>query len=271
MQVLKDEGLIHGFKASLSIGYLHAVRVLFEGISQGESHKVTKGLREHESVQSVFIGEGSPQYFLECILRDIKELDSFVGYLRKTAQIPNPRILIDSQVRFGKQFLENIYSGPEKLSRLDYQIIDVLHMDARMSVGDIAVECHKSARTVRNHLNRLIEDGAIDFTIDWRPGNASGLTAMLAIILQEDADQRQIRDELNRRFGGSLFLIATMSNVPGLISSNAWSPSMKKHNELIDGINKCEGVKQVLSTILKDGWVQDTWRDKLLKDKVKKT
>ena len=65
IQILKDEGLIHRFKASLSIGYLHAIRVLVEGISQGNPDNVLKTLRKNDHVHSVFIGEGQPHFFLE--------------------------------------------------------------------------------------------------------------------------------------------------------------------------------------------------------------
>ena len=96
---------------------------------------------------------------------------------------------------------------------------------------------------------------------------ASGLTAQMAIILRKDADLKRTRDEIDRRFGGSLFLTASLSNVVGMVISNAWAPSMKKYNELIDSIRNCPGVDNVFSTVIKDGWVQDTWRDKVLKEK----
>jgi len=268
IQILKDEGLIHRFKASLSIGYLRAVRVLMEGISQGDPDDVMKALRKNEMVHSVFIGEGQPHLFLECIIRDIKDMDSLVEYLRKKVDIPNPNVLLDSQVKFGEKVLDTRYKGPSELTMLDYKIIHALYEDARLPIGDIAEKCDASARTVKRRLDRLMEDGAIDFSIDWRPGNASGLTAMLAVILEEGADQKKVRNELYNRFSGSLFVITTLSNVPGLISSYAWSPSIKRYNELMDDIKGCNGVAGVQSSVLKDGWVQDTWRDKMLIEKV---
>ena len=91
---------------------------------------------------------------------------------------------------------------------------------------------------------------------------------MLAVILKEGVDQKGVRDELYEKFSGSLFVITTLSNVPGLISSYAWSSSIKKYNELLEAIKQCDGIKDVQSSVLKDGWVQDTWRDKLLKEKI---
>jgi DNA-binding Lrp family transcriptional regulator len=268
IQILKDEGLINRFKASLSIGYLHAIRVLVEGISQGNPDDVVKRLRNNDMVHSVFIGEGQPHLFLECIIRDIKDMDSLVEYMRKKIEIPNPNILLDSQVKFGENVLNTRYKGPAELSPLDYQIIHALYEDARLPIGDIAEKCDASTRTVKRHLDRLMENGAIDFSIDWRPGNASGLTSMLAVILKESADQKKVRDELYEKFSGSLFVITTLSNVTGLISSYAWSSSIKKYNELLVAIKDCDGILDVQSSLLKDGWMQDTWRDKLLKEKI---
>lgn len=270
IQLLRDEGLIHRFRASLSIGYLSAIRVLIEGISQGKSDEVEEALRKNEQVHSVFIGEGQPHYFLECLIRDINDLDLLVEYLRNRAQIPKPNVLFDSQVRFGKKVLDTQYRGPTELSRIDFQIINVLNEDARMSIGDIAQRCDASARTVKRRLERMVADGAIDFSIDWRPGNASGLTAMMAIILRRGVDQRMVRNDLNNLFGGNIFVITTLSNIPGLISCNAWASSIKRYNELIDEMKRCHGVVDVHSSVLKDGWVQDTWRDRLLREEVRK-
>jgi DNA-binding Lrp family transcriptional regulator len=252
----------------LSIGYLHAIRVLVEGISNGKPDEVVKALRKNDLVHSVFIGEGQPHFFLECIIRDIKDLDSLVEYMRKKVGIPNPNVLLDSQVKFGEKILDTRYKGPSELTRIDYQIIHALYEDARIPIGDIAEKCDASARTVKRHLDRLMENGAIDFSIDWRPGNASGLTSMLAVILEEGADQKKVRDELYEKFTGSLFVITTLSNVPGLISSYAWSPSIKRYNELLEAIKESYGIKDVQSSVLRDGWMQDTWRDKLLKENI---
>ncbi|MBN1389019.1 MAG: winged helix-turn-helix transcriptional regulator [Candidatus Thermoplasmatota archaeon] len=267
MQILKDEGIVCGFRASLSLGYLHAIRVLIEGISKGRPEEVEKALRSNEMVQSIFIGEGQPQYFLEAIIRDITDLDPFVTFLRNEANIPTPNVLFHSQVLFGKKMLDTGYKGPSELSRLDYQIVNALHEDARISVGDLAIRCNASARTVTRHLDKLIEDGAVYFGVDWCPGNASGMTAMLAILLKENADPMKVRNDLNQRFGGSLFNLTMVSNIAGLISSYAWSPSIKRYNELLDAIKGSDGVVNVLSTVLRNGWVQDTWRDKFLKEK----
>ena len=268
IQILRDEGLIDRFKASLSLGYLRAIRVMIEGISKGDPEMVGKELKNNEFVQSVFLGEGQPHYFLECIIRDIRDLDTLVQYLRTVALIEDPNVLFDSQVKFGEKVLDTNYRGPDDLSKLDYKIIHALYEDARMQVGDIALKCDASARTVRRHLDKLIEDGAIDFIIGWRPGNATGFTSMLGIILEDGADAKKVRDLLNERFGGSLFLVTTLSNVTGMLSSYSWSPSMKKYNELLEGIRSSDGVRQVVSSLLKDGWVQDTWRDKLLKERI---
>ncbi|MBN1538692.1 MAG: Lrp/AsnC family transcriptional regulator [Candidatus Thermoplasmatota archaeon] len=267
MQILKEEELVIGFRASLSLGYLRAIRVLIEGVSKGRPEDVEKALRSNDKIQSIFIGEGQLQYFLEAIIHDITDLDPVVAFLRNEANIPTPNVLFHSQVHFGKKMLDTGYKGPSELSRLDFQIIHVLHEDARMAIGDIAEKCNASARTVKRHLDRLIEDGAVNFGVDWRPGNASGMTAMLGILLKEDANPMKVRNELNQRFDGALFNLTMVSNISGLISSYAWSPSIRRYNELLDGIKECDGVANVLSAVLRDGWVQDTWRDKLLREK----
>jgi DNA-binding Lrp family transcriptional regulator len=266
MQMLRDEGLVNRYKASLSLGYLKAIRLLVNGSSPKGFDDVGKALRGNEYAQSVFIGEGQ-QIFLECIIRDVKDIDPVVDYLWREVGIAEPQVSLDSIVKFGDTTWESKYRRSGDLSLLDYQIVHALHEDARMSVADIAVKCEASVRTVTRHLDRMISDGAIDFYLDWRPGNVTGLTALTGIILKKDSDPKNTREEIDRRFGGSLFLTASLSNLVGVIISNAWSPSIKKYNELLDSIRETPGVEMVSSTILKGGWIQDTWRDKILKEK----
>jgi DNA-binding Lrp family transcriptional regulator len=267
MQILKEEGLVSRYKASLSLGYLKAMRLLVNGHSPVEFETVARALRGQEYIQSVFVGEGG-QYFLEGIIRDMNDIDSVVEYVRRDVGIAEPQVSFDSLVKFGDETWESRYRRQGELPSLDHLIVHALHEDARMSVSDIAIRCDASVRKVTRHLDKMIEDGAIDFYLDWRPGNVTGLTSLTGIILKKDTDPKQVREEIDRRFGGSLFLTASLRNFAGVIISNAWSPSIKKYNELLEDIRATPGVESVSSTILKDGWIQDTWRDKLLEGKI---
>ena len=63
-------------------------------------------------------------------------------------------------------------TDPSDLTRFDHQIIRALYEDAQLPIGDIDEKCDATARIVKRLLDRLMEGGAFDFIIDWRPENA---------------------------------------------------------------------------------------------------
>ena len=77
---------------------------------------------------------------------------------------------------------------------LDRQILDILRRDARTPYTEIAQAVGTSEGTVRNRVDRLIEDDVIErFTIATRTGNVK---AMLEIGVAVDVDTNEIADRM---------------------------------------------------------------------------
>ena len=79
-----------------------------------------------------------------------------------------------------------MYSRKISFDELDYQIIQVLHTNARASASDIARKTNANERTIRKRIDRLISDGAIRLTAILDP-EAFGYVTAADIFLEADA------------------------------------------------------------------------------------
>jgi len=77
---------------------------------------------------------------------------------------------------------------------LDRQILDILRRDARTPYTEIADEVGTSEGTVRNRVERMMDDDVIErFTISTRTGNVK---AMLEIGVAVDVDTKAISERM---------------------------------------------------------------------------
>jgi DNA-binding Lrp family transcriptional regulator len=77
---------------------------------------------------------------------------------------------------------------------LDRQILDILRRDSRTPYTEIADEIGVSEGTVRNRVDRLLEEGTIErFTVATRTGNVK---AMVEIGVAVDVDTHEIAERM---------------------------------------------------------------------------
>ncbi|MFB6252351.1 MAG: Lrp/AsnC family transcriptional regulator [Halobellus sp.] len=77
---------------------------------------------------------------------------------------------------------------------LDRQILDILRRDSRTPYTEIASRVGTSEGTVRNRVERLMDDGIIErFTVSTRTGN---IKAMIEISVKVDVDTTEITDQM---------------------------------------------------------------------------
>ncbi|MFC6875048.1 Lrp/AsnC family transcriptional regulator [Halobellus marinus] len=77
---------------------------------------------------------------------------------------------------------------------LDRQILDILRRDARTPYTEIASQVGTSEGTVRNRVERLLDEGIIErFTVSTRTGN---IKAMIEISVKVDVDTTEVSEEM---------------------------------------------------------------------------
>jgi DNA-binding Lrp family transcriptional regulator len=267
MQHLKQDGVIRRYISLLSVEYLRTGRVYASGTTAiGDYMELKRLLIENDMVYVVLVA-GESLLNISFIPRGMNDLDTIAKYLKDTIRIQSPVISIESQVRFGGTTLNRKYTGPAELSPVDYRVVHALQGDSRKAIEDIANELNLSARTVKRHLNRMIDDGAIEFGLDWNPGYSTGITSLMMVKAKPGADLGKIRNRLNERFGGSLIFITSFVNSLDILGCYSWTPTLMRQKKIMDEIGQMEDVDHTLSTLLQDGWVQETWRDRLLRER----
>ncbi len=77
---------------------------------------------------------------------------------------------------------------------LDRRILELLRRDARTPYTEIADEVGTSEGTVRNRVERLVDDGVIErFTISTRTGN---IKAMIEVSVAVDVDTTRVSERM---------------------------------------------------------------------------
>ena len=267
MKNLMAAGIIHRCISFLSVEYLRTGRVYVSGRTEVKDYRELKEILKDNDMVYVVLVAGEDFLNISFIPREMGDLDAIARYVRTAVRIRDPMISIESRVRFGDTILNRRYTGPLELSGVDYRIVHSLQEDSRKAIDEIAEELNLSARTVTRHLDRMIEDGAIEFGLDWDPASSTGITSLIMVEAAPGADLGKIGNRLNRDFGGSVIFTTSFVNLPNVLACYSWTATVRRQKELVDAIGRTEGVEHVQSTLLQDGWVQETWRDRLLREK----
>lgn len=81
-----------------------------------------------------------------------------------------------------------------EMDSLDREILNILRRDARTPYTEIASAVDTSEGTVRNRVERLVDDGVIErFTVSTRTGNVK---AMVEISVAVDVDTTAVSDRM---------------------------------------------------------------------------
>jgi DNA-binding Lrp family transcriptional regulator len=206
--------------------------------------------------------------FTQSLLRSISELEGQVEFVKNAAAIPNPLpVGIEGINQVGDQTAVRAPKRSIELTTLDYRIVNVLHRDSRRAVTDVAEELGVSAKTVTRRLDRMIDADAVEFTIQVQIGAASGTTGLILFALKPGVDKNQVRKSLNERFGNSILMLMTYSNLPDRLFFMCWAQTAIRISEMVEAVSKDKNVLGVRSYILYNAYWFDTWRDKLVAEK----
>lgn len=258
IKVMIDAGIIRTFTARESLVSLKAISVWIFGRSEathpGEIHT---RLENNESTYWV-ANSGGGYIYVGGYLRNLSELDSYVAFVKKEGEIGEPTVGIIPP--FTSRFPD------EALRPLDYQILASLHKDARKPVTDVASEIRASTKTVHRRLERMMEKGLVDLSIDWYPDASNDIVSICHISLAKNADRTKAVSSLNQRFSQNILIEVLFSNLPNMTTLFLWTNSMKQMDDLRESIGKAEGVESVVLNVLQIGYMFDTWRDRLLEN-----
>ena len=256
LQALRDEGIIKAFTARIGLPKLGATIALAWGVSKAtSSDHVQERLHKDDHVYWVtFAGAGT--LYVGAYLRSLTELDAYMAYLVKEAEIENPVVGLFPQGT-------GLPDEPV-LDRLDCRILRALHKDARKSIADVAEEIGLSPKTVGRRLGKMEADGSAELSIEWSPDASNDIITMWHLDLAPSADRDQAIALLMNRYRDNFLFHMAFSNLPRFLLFATWTGSTKDLRLLRDRISAEAPFARVLPNMLYTGHLFDTWRDDLL-------
>jgi len=259
---LASMGIIRAFTAHPSLMSLGAISVWVYGRSEA-AHPGDLRLRLGADDRTYWVANSGGSYlYVGGYLRDISELDGYVGFVKKESEMINPTVgIIPSGTRTTK----------ESLKPLDFQILASLRKDSRKPATEVAAEVNASAKTVHRRLEWMLEKGLVEFTIDWYPDASNDIVALCHVDIAEGSDRTKVLEALRERFGENILVWVLFSNLPNQIVLFLWTNSMKQMEDLRVSIAGAEGAGPLMLNVLQIGYMFDTWRDRLVPEKTGRT
>lgn len=264
VRIMTKIGVIQGITADISIYYLDAVPVMVFGRSKTASIEETlTKLGESEFSKIVVVAGGNFLYVLG-ELRNISELDSYVEFVKRAGEMPEPTVgisYLDSGIR-----PDYIGGGKRKqsykeLSQLDLRIIASLKDNARTPIADIAHRVGVSAKTARRHLEDMISEGSLDLNVPWDPASGEDIYTIVHVNLRDGSDKVEVSKRLLSKY--PLAFVRSYSNIPGLLLCALCSDKMTETRRILREINEDEDVLTIMFNLNYFERKYTTWRDKL--------
>jgi len=260
-------GVIQNFQAKLGyIFFPNTINVTMFGETPTKNRKtLMEKLGNHECIYNVSQASGN-LFYIHAYIRNLNELDSLVSFVRKTGEIKELSVGLGK----GSTSSDINNSNDITISKLDYLIINSLKDNSRKTISDVADEIGASTKTVRRHLDTLIEKHLVRFTIDWYPDKTPEIMSMITLKLKPniDFDDAIFMDSLRKRYGIKIVFHWAFSNLPNLLVICTWTKNMKEIQEIESFLMSME-FESVDVNVLVEGKMYLTWVDTYLDNKIK--
>jgi DNA-binding Lrp family transcriptional regulator len=267
IQSLVEQGVINCFTANLSTSYLGAVHAQVDGVCDCQPVAETLGALGKSGFVFSVLTSAANLTSVMLLLRSINDLGPTVELVRGTLKMPQPRVTISMKIFVGTEPLERVFTGNRELSRLDYRIVNSLHLNCRKPIVDLADEIDITPKTARSRLEAMEREGAIEYGFNWNPARTAGASFIVRINLKPGTDRSAFISQLNKRYGARFIYTFIFSNIIDYVGGYCWAPTVGQHNELVGALRSDEAVADASSGIVHDMWGFETWRDRLLRER----
>jgi len=270
VKAMVNLGILDKFVTTLSFLVFQPIpsNVVMFGASKTKNVKgLIEKLGANENIYTVSQHSGN-LFIIHAYLRNINELEPLVSFIKQTAEIPELKVGLEGTPMRSRPEVD--ITREVKLSTTDFLIINALKNNSRKPVVEIAEEIGISTKTVRRHLDRLIENHLIDFSVHWYPDKCSVVVTMIILTLKPtiDADKTEIIKTLRDRYGQTILFTWVFSTLPNTIVVCVWVSSMKELQDIQNSLNS-DDFESVSINIGIGGKIFPSWRDKYLEDKIK--
>lgn len=251
VQNLVDNNVIINFIAHPSYSFLNAIPVYIFGTSKLQSFEGILDKLE-EDPYTIFLAISSGNYlYLITVLKNISDMANIAHNLSNICKINDPLILINNY-----QYQKVIGT----LSKIDYQIIKSLNRNSRKTVSEVADETGLSSKTVSKHINNMIMNNLITFTIEFQPIYENDIITVFHANILNNNNMKDIINKIHLRIPKNLLYIRTYSNFPLMLTIHV---SVNTLNNIthFEEILKDIGLKDIVPRIVYNGYYFKSWLD----------
>jgi len=254
--------------AGVSVSYLDAIPVAVSGFSRTASVlKTLDNLGESDLTRRVVVA-GANYLYVIGFLRNIDDLDGYVQFVKRAADIPEPIVgiycLDNGLMPYSVDGSGSRKRNHKALSPLDLKIIAALKHNARRPVTEVAAVVGSSAKTVRRHIDSMTADGSLEMTVPYDGLSGGDLFLIMHVTMREGADKREVgRRLMSKRYFLDQY-IRTHSNIPSLLIWVFWSD---KISDVRRALKETSEDEEVLSVMLNFAYLEriyPTWQDRLI-------
>ena len=260
VQALIDSQIIRRFRTYLNISFLQAINVNILGKTSVKSiNLLEKNLGRNDQTYWITLGAGGWTY-IGGYLKNIAQLDEFMKFVINTANISESMLGISKNVELQKTL--------DDLHPIDFLILGELQYDARKNASEIAETLGVSSKTVNKHIQYMNDNNMVQFSVEFFPDGKNDIMPFFHITLEENADARNIILQLYQTFPKSILYAESYSNLPHFIFAPFWVDSFRRIDEIREQFLSIPGIKTYEINMMYKGVLLETWRDKLIQDRV---
>jgi DNA-binding Lrp family transcriptional regulator len=194
----------------------------------------------------------------------VTDMVPFQEFVTEVCQIRDPLVAIDYLNEFDNLVPSPPASPEAKLSSLDMRIINSFHYDARRSYGEVATEVGASARTVRKHMERMMEERSIEIWTIVNPAANPDFFTSIQVHLRPGVDKNALGIDLMRRFPDKMGIYRTYCNVPDMVLLGTSHTTMADLNETVNELTKDDRVVSAVPHIVTLWCWAESWRDQMI-------
>ncbi|MEJ2295025.1 MAG: winged helix-turn-helix transcriptional regulator [Candidatus Lokiarchaeota archaeon] len=264
VQSLIDSNIIEQFTARLKPYAIKALYTfIFGQCNAPDMDKAISELGKHENTWQIILSSRNYMY-IGAMLKIIHDLEEYSSFVSKILKLQSPNIGFLSGVQYKSPVPYIIpKAGVNNYDKFDLEIIHSLNKDSRKAISEIADDVNSTPNTIRRRLNRMIEEGIIDLSINFNPEDSNDLFALFRITIKPSMDKIEFSKYLNDKYEPNLFYCWTFSNQPNLVLCWVWANTMKELTNLVEEI-KHEEIESIIFDIMYKVYYFETWKEKLL-------
>ena len=227
VQALIDAGIFGSTGTFLSFKALSRMWVVIYGWSKAPSvREAVMEIGRERSVGVCFIASGNFIYVMGAI-KDSAEMARLVSRVQKVA------VLQDMQVGI----VPTPPSVPnDALTKLDLRLIKAMQHDARRPITEVADEVGVSVKTARRHIEKMVKEGLVQFSMHWVPESQGDAIANVHLTLKEEADREKVGYALIKMLGLGAVRTYTFSNLPDQMMISLWTRNVREMNIICRGL-----------------------------------